>query len=353
MKEVLEYTRIVEVVIDCLWVLNMGMCFTTAFTKGGEVETQYELKAIAKNYLSSPNFYIDVVTTFPTLFTFYLWPDMYYFKLLRLYFLSRSKKIIKNQIQSLETCQCITMSKQTISKIEDFTSICLLVFIMMHSVSCVWLLIGERYENSWIHHPIYGLNSQFGTIEQEDGTMVANWETKYITSFYWSVTTLATVGYGDVKGFTAEEYIFNMFVEFIGIAFFSFVMGSINNNFLTDSSSKEYVMAKIEQVDIWLVKLDNSRTSKSLPTILYQKIRVYIRESLIYDHKKLISGNNFLYQLKPKLRKQLVHELFTQFIDVDFPYLFSYDFNGQRLQCGNEFICFFVSSLYCRVFVVN
>ena len=328
MKEVLEYTRIVEVVIDCLWVLNMGMCFTTAFTKGGEVETQYELKAIAKNYLSSPNFYIDVVTTFPTLFTFYLWPDMYYFKLLRLYFLSRSKKIIKSQIQSLETCQCITMSKQTISKIEDFTSICLLVFIMMHSVSCVWLLIGETYENSWIHHPIYGLNSQFGTIEQEDGSLVANWETKYITSFYWSVTTLATVGYGDVKGFTAEEYIFNMFVEFIGIAFFSFVMGSINNNFLTDSSSKEYVMAKIEQVDIWLVKLDNSRTSKSLPTILYQKIRVYIRESLIYDHKKLVSGNNFLYQLKPKLRKQLVHELFTQFIDVDFPYLFSYDFNG-------------------------
>lgn len=32
-----------------------------------------------------------------------------------------------------------------------------------------------------------------------------------------------------------------MFVEFIGIAFFSFVMGSINNIFLVDSSSKELV----------------------------------------------------------------------------------------------------------------
>jgi hypothetical protein len=37
--------------------------------------------------------------------------------------------------------------------------------------------------------------------------------TKYITAFYWVVTTLATVGYGDVKGFTYEEYLYNMFVE--------------------------------------------------------------------------------------------------------------------------------------------
>lgn len=49
------------------------------------------------------------------------------------------------------------------------------------------------------------------------------------------MTTLATVGYGDVRGFTWQEYVFNMFVEFIGIAFFSFVMGSINNIFLVDS----------------------------------------------------------------------------------------------------------------------
>jgi hypothetical protein len=174
----------------------------------------------------------------------------------------------------------------------------------------MWLLIGEKYDDSWIRHPLYGLNKGFGTIELEDGSMIADRQTKYITSFYWSVTTLATVGYGDVKGFTWQEYCFTMFVEFIGIAFFSFVMGSINNNFLTDSSSKEYVAAKIEQVDIWLVKLDNSRTSKSLPKILYEKIKVYIRESLHYDHKKLVYGFDFLYQLKPKLRKELIHELF-------------------------------------------
>jgi Ion transport protein len=268
------------------------------------------LKAIALNYIMSPTFWIDVLSTFPTLFSYYSVPELYYIKIVRLYFIQRTKKIIKTQIQSLETCQCMIISKQTISKIQEFASICLVVFVMMHSVSCMWLLIGEKYDDSWIRHPLYGLNKGFGTIELEDGSMIADWQTKYITSFYWSVTTLATVGYGDVKGFTWQEYCFTMFVEFIGIAFFSFVMGSINNNFLTDSSSKEYVAAKIEQVDIWLVKLDNSRTSKSLPKILYEKIKVYIRESLHYDHKKLVYGFDFLYQLKPKLRKELIHELF-------------------------------------------
>lgn len=156
-------------------------------------------------------------------------------------------------------------------------TILILVSVMMHSVSCLWLFIGQHLENSWITHPIYGIDAIYG--DKVDRTLY------YITAFYWSVTTLATVGYGDVKGFTWQEYSFNMFVEFIGIAFFSFVMGSINNIFLVDSSNSSSMSAKMEEVVIWLVRLDSSRSSKSLPKILYDKIKLYIRESILFDHK--------------------------------------------------------------------
>jgi len=73
-------------------------------------------------------------------------------------------------------------------------SIMFMVSVMMHSVSCLWLYIGENQENSWVTHPIYGINVIY--LDK------ANRTTLYITAFYWSVTTLATVGYGDVKGFT-------------------------------------------------------------------------------------------------------------------------------------------------------
>jgi hypothetical protein len=76
------------------------------------------------------------------------------------------------------------------------------------------------------------------------------------------VTTLTTVGYGDFKGFTSEEYIVTMVVEFTGILFFSIMMGSINEIFLESSTENESNDSKQELVDVWLVKLDNSRMSK-------------------------------------------------------------------------------------------
>lgn len=88
---------------------------------------------------------------------------------------------------------------------------------------------------------------------------------------------------------------YTIVVEFIGIAFFSFIMGAINNVLLVDNGASDIIESKLEQVDVWLVKLDNSRMSKSLPKILYDKIKLYIMESLKQDHKKLIEGYDFLF----------------------------------------------------------
>jgi len=39
---------------------------------------------------------------------------------------------------------------------------------------------------------------------------------------------LTTVGYGDITPKNNEEYLFTIIVEFVGIAFFASIMGSIN-----------------------------------------------------------------------------------------------------------------------------
>ena len=58
----------------------------------------------------------------------------------------------------------------------------------------------------------------------------------YVTAFYWVITTLTTVGYGDFKGYTTAEFSFQMFVEFLGIGVFSFLMNAINELFSSDFS---------------------------------------------------------------------------------------------------------------------
>lgn len=86
----------IELAIDCLWIVNMGMSFTTAFTK--DVEMKFDLYEIAMNYLTQGGLIIDFVTTFSTLCTFYRTPEIYYIKILRLYYISRSQQIIRSQI---------------------------------------------------------------------------------------------------------------------------------------------------------------------------------------------------------------------------------------------------------------
>ena len=212
----------------------------------------------------------------------------------------------------------------------------------MHVVACGWIYVGEKEGwGTWLDNDTFTVSTK-----RDEPSFV------YITSLYWVVTTLTTVGYGDIYGKTETEYIYTMIVEFIGILVFSIIMSTVNS-FLQATGDYDIVEAKSDQVDVWLVKLDNSRMSKSLPKILYDKIKVYIQESLTHDHKKLIDGYEFLMQLKPRLRYQLIKSLFEPMIN-DFQHMFIYeDERGEEIQTGTEFLTFFVSKLYCRVFIAN
>ena len=49
---------------------------------------------------------------------------------------------------------------------------------------------------------------------------------KMLTVVYFTLTTLSTVGYGDLYWISNSEKIFGMFVMLAGVAFFSFIMNS-------------------------------------------------------------------------------------------------------------------------------
>lgn len=74
-----------------------------------------------------------------------------------------------------------------------------------------------------------------------------------------------------------------MAVEFIGIGFFSFLMGSINSILVQGSKLQDIIEEKIEDLDIWLLRLDKSRSKKHLPKGLYDNIKNYVEASFLLD----------------------------------------------------------------------
>jgi hypothetical protein len=48
----------------------------------------------------------------------------------------------------------------------------------------------------------------------------------YIAAFYYAVTSMTTVGYGDIRGFNLTERIVAMFLMLLGVLFFSMASGT-------------------------------------------------------------------------------------------------------------------------------
>jgi len=91
---------------------------------------------------------------------------------------------------------------------------------MCHLCSCFWIIIASLDENV--------LANEF------EGTWLASYYPSYkqpidiyMISFYWTITTITTVGYGDISGTNIPEMIFCCFVMLIGVIAFGFANGTL------------------------------------------------------------------------------------------------------------------------------
>ena len=112
-----------------------------------------------------------------------------------------------------------------------------------------------------------------------------------------------------------------MALEFMGIAVFSMVMGSISEVFTSSPDSVDKYQQKIEQGDKWMVALDEANKNKNLSDKLYKKIKEYIMASFSKDFNMIIEDYPFFDQIKPRLRYKICMECFGEFYN-DFKYLF-------------------------------
>jgi hypothetical protein len=90
--------------------------------------------------------------------------------------------------------------------------------IFIHWLACFFHYMGlwesEKYAKTWLKN--YAIDD-------------SPWSTRYIASLYFSITTLNTVGYGDILPLTTSEKLFAMMQMLVASVLFGFTMTKVNS----------------------------------------------------------------------------------------------------------------------------
>ena len=166
--------------------------------------------------------------------------------------------------------QFITKIKEKCSDfifIEDLLNILSNTFFAIlgfHIVSCIHIYIGRHTYPSWIHKNEFQ-NYPFSIL--------------YIISIYYIITTMTTVGYGDIQGDSFLEIIFRLILLAIGIIVYSWLISSISNSINKES------FASINYSNECNILEQIRKTHRNLPYSLYWKIIRYLKDKHFYQTK--------------------------------------------------------------------
>jgi hypothetical protein len=130
------------------------------------------------------------------------------------------------------------------------------------------------------------------------GWMHAAQESHYLSALYWSVTTLTTVGYGDITPDVDKvtQTIYTMVVMFLGVGFYGYIIGNITTLLQRLDTKRAMYYSKVNQLNTFL-------HYRRVPPNIQHKILDYY--TYLWDNRMGFDENQLLKDLPPGLEAEL------------------------------------------------
>ena len=151
------------------------------------------------------------------------------YKLIRMIRLAKVLKLLKSK----NTVVTQFTQKMKISQGMERLMFFMVFFVFFFHIStCMWIFIAsvDLDTSSWLADPYY--------IYMDD-------EDLYLMSGYFIVTTISTVGYGDLSASTTLERVFCIIIMLAGVTTFTFISGALSSILSNYDNSQALLQEKL------------------------------------------------------------------------------------------------------------
>ena len=296
----LSFSNIIELIIDFIYLVDFFIHFFVGFYNNEDV-LQTNLLDIIINNLEGW-FIIDLmgVIPFKTLFTIYdtkcqdisflssyKYQNQFYY-LFICFRLMKTLRLSNNKF--LQHCDEILDKYEHYNNHLGFYLGFVIFCLTIHIVTCILIFIGRNDYPSWI------INFNFSEYD---------FPNLYFIGVYYIITTVTTVGYGDLTCVTPKEKVFGILVEIVGIIGYSWVVSSISNYVKSKSDAEEEYFKKYQILS--KIKM----TYNDFSDDLFERIDRYLKHKQNNEEQE----KNLIEELPISLKNSLVYSMYEPIIE--------------------------------------
>jgi len=280
-----------EMAMSIIFLTDVALAFNTAYQEDGY--WVYDRCLIARKYLCGW-FWIDFPSAVPVELVELIIgardekiEDLATLRVLRILRLFRLLRLLKVKEYITRIEEAFMINLRVLKLVEIFVK---LGFIA-HILGCGFFymhLLADEDEPTWV--------SEYDGGSAIDGTLTK----QYLYAIYWSLTTMSTVGYGDITPVNDRERWFATMALVVGALSFAFINGNVVSLLSTLDNQTRLVEGKMESVKEYV-------QWRSLPKELVIRIRRYYEH--YYTRRAVFDEADILTQLNPQLHAEVVNHI--------------------------------------------
>jgi len=124
---------------------------------------------------------------------------------------------------------------------------------------------------------------------------------EYIAALYWALTTMSTVGFGDIIPHSDAERVYAMIAMAIGVTFFGYMVGTITSVITAKNLNARAYEERMDLIQSWL------DFHGEIPQLLRRRVRRHLKEQ--FTSKAAVADSVIMDDLSTELRTDLSYFL--------------------------------------------